>query len=85
MGDDPDSHELLAVVAAVHHERIGEALDDGALCLAESFGGIPTGGVREVDGLADLDVIAKNQSQRGSCDSSRPAYEAGALTSMRCP
>ena len=58
MGDDADGHELLAVVAAVHHERVGEALDDGALGLAEALGGISSGGVWKVDGLSDLDVVA---------------------------
>lgn len=58
VGNDADSHELLAVVAAVHHERVGQALDDGALSLAETLGGIATGGVREVDRGADLDVVA---------------------------
>lgn len=45
MGDDSDSHELLAVVAAVHHEGICEALNDWALCLSEAFDGIAAGGV----------------------------------------
>lgn len=58
VGDDADSHELLAVVAAVHHERVGETLDDGALSLAETLGGIATGGVGGVDRGADLDVVA---------------------------
>jgi hypothetical protein len=45
VGDNSDSHELLAVVAAVHHERVGEALDDGALGLPESLDGIAAGRV----------------------------------------
>lgn len=56
--NDADGHELLAVVAAVHHQRVGEALNDGAVGLAEALGGIATGGVRDVDGGADLDVVA---------------------------
>ena len=40
--NDPDSHKLLAVVAAVHHKRIGETLNDRALRLAESLDGIAT-------------------------------------------
>ena len=32
---DAHCHQLLAVVAAVHHERVGEALHDRALSLAE--------------------------------------------------
>ena len=56
--DDADGHELLAVVAAVHHEGVGETLDDGALSLAETLGGVTTGGVGDVDGGTDLDVVA---------------------------
>ena len=58
MSHDADSHKLLAVVAAVHHERVGETLDDGAVGLAEAFHGIAAGGVGDVDGGADLDVVA---------------------------
>ena len=57
MGNDADSHELLSVVAAVHHQRVGEPLDDGALRLAEPLHRVSTGGVRDVDWLADLDVV----------------------------
>lgn len=45
MGNNADSHELLSVVAAVHHERVGEALNDGALGLPESLDGISAGRV----------------------------------------
>lgn len=58
MGDDANGQKLLSVVAAVHHERVGETLDDRALSLAETLGGIATGRVGEVDGGADLDVVA---------------------------
>ena len=58
VGNNADSHELLSVVAAVHHERVGETLNDGALCLAETLLGEAASGVRLVDGLADLDVVA---------------------------
>ena len=58
MSNDADSHELLAVVAAVHHEGICETLDDGAVGLPEALDGIAAGGVRDVDGGADLDVVA---------------------------
>lgn len=40
MSDDTDSHKLLAVVATVHHEGVGEALNDRAIGFAESFDGI---------------------------------------------
>lgn len=58
MGNNADSHELLSVVAAVHHQRVGETLDDGALGLPEALDGITTSGMRDVDGRADLNVIA---------------------------
>jgi hypothetical protein len=45
VGNNSNSHELLAVVAAVHHERVGEALNDGALGLPESLDGIAAGRV----------------------------------------
>ena len=58
MGDDADGHQLLAVVATVHHEGVCEALDDGALCLAESLLCVSAGGVGDVDWGTDLDVVA---------------------------
>lgn len=58
VSDNADSHELLAVVATVHHEGVGETLNDGAVGLAEALGGIATSRVGEVDGGADLDVVA---------------------------
>lgn len=56
--DDAHSHELLSVVAAVHHERVGETLNDGALCLAETLHSVSASRVGNVHGLSDLDVIA---------------------------
>lgn len=58
MGNNADGHELLAVVAAVHHERVGQTLNDGALSLAETLGGVAASGVREVDGVTNLNVVA---------------------------
>jgi len=55
--DDTDSHELLSVVAAVHHQGVGETLNNGALGLAETLGGEATGSVGQVDGGLDLDVV----------------------------
>jgi len=59
VGDNSDSHELLAVVAAIHHERVGEALDDGALRFPEPLDGISAGRVGDVDGGSDLDIIGE--------------------------
>ena len=39
--DNADSHKLLSVVAAVHHQGVGETLDDRALRLAEALNGVP--------------------------------------------
>lgn len=57
VGDDADGHEFLAIVAAVHHQRVGQALDDGALGLAEPLHGVPSCRVGDVDWRADLNVI----------------------------
>lgn len=58
VGNNAGGHELLSVVAAVHHERVGQTLDDGALSLAEALGSIAASSVGEVDRGADLDVVA---------------------------
>lgn len=55
--DDADGHELLAVVAAVHHEGVGQPLDDGAVGLAETLDSVATGGVGDIDGVAEGDVV----------------------------
>lgn len=55
--NDSDSHQLLAVVATVHHESIRQALDDGALCFAELLGRVFAGRVWEVDWITDLDIV----------------------------
>ena len=61
MGNNADSLELLAVVATVHHDRVGQTLNDGALGLAETLGGITASSVGDVDRGADLDVVAAKQ------------------------
>ena len=63
MGNNTDGHQLLAIVATVHHERVGQALDDGALGLAEPLGRIATSRVRKVNGGADLDVVARKYTE----------------------
>lgn len=49
--DDADSHQLLAVVAAVHHHGVGQTLHNGALGLAETLGGITSSRVWQVLGV----------------------------------
>ena len=39
--DDPDGEQLLAVVAAMHHEAVDQALHHGALGLAEPLSCVP--------------------------------------------
>lgn len=51
MLDDAHSHELLAIVAAMHHHGVGEALNDGALRLAEALGRIAPCAVGQVLGI----------------------------------
>jgi len=57
--DDANSHELLAVVAAVHHEGVHQAFHDRALSLAEALDGVAARSVRDVHGVLRLnrDVI----------------------------
>jgi len=57
MCDNADCHELLAVVAALHHQTINQSLNNGHLCFLELLLGITSGSVRQVDSMADLDVI----------------------------
>lgn len=57
--DNSDSLELLTVVSAVHHQRVGETLDNGALSLSESLRSVLAGRVREVDRLSDENVVSK--------------------------
>lgn len=58
MSDNSDSHQLLSVIAAVHHQGVGETLDDWALCLSESLLCISAGRVGDIDWCSDLDVVA---------------------------
>lgn len=52
------SHEFLAIVAPIHHQGVGQALDDGALGFAKALHGVTACRVGDVDGGADLDVIS---------------------------
>ncbi len=51
MLQDSDSHKLLAVVTTVHHQRIGNSFNDGALSLAESLSGVSTSTVGQKFGI----------------------------------
>lgn len=87
MGDNADGHELLSVVAAVHHEGVGKTLNDGAVGLAEALDGIATGRVRQVDGGTDLDVVAVRGSSSLALALTRKVYLCGDAAALRavCP
>lgn len=70
VGHNADSHELLSVVSAVHHQRVGEALNDGTICLSKSLDSIATGRMGDVDRVPDLNVITiaqRSKLAKGSC------------------
>ena len=48
---DPNSHEFLAIVSTVHHERVRETLNNGAPHLAELLHQVLFGGVRNICGV----------------------------------
>ena len=75
MGDDADSHELLAVVATIHHKGVRKALNDRTVGFTEALDGITTSGVRDVDWRAYLDVVTvrKVESVR---DPTRQPFQA---------
>lgn len=68
MADDAEGEDLLSGVAAVHHESVDEALDDGAGGLAETLGEA-TSSVGEVDGpltSADVVLLAEHSREDGN-------------------
>ena len=67
--NNADCHEFLAVVTAVHHERICQSFYDWALCFAEAFCGVSAGGVWDVGWSADVDVVAVNVNMTISSES----------------
>lgn len=60
---DADGHQLLTIVASLHHERVCETLDDWALGLAETLHGETSGGVGKIASILLLhgDVILKQE------------------------
>ena len=66
--DNAHGHELLAVVAAVHHERVAQALDDGTQGLAEALNLVAAGRVRNVLGSLALErdvILCATRELRG--------------------
>ena len=60
--DDPDGHDLLAGVTAVHHEVVNEPLDEWAVNLVESLVLISAGGVWDHNLLLLVDGNVVNES-----------------------
>jgi hypothetical protein len=92
VGNNADSHELLSVVTAIHHQGVGETLNDWALCFTESLLCVTAGGMGDVDWGADLDIIAVVVLAAFSSSSSLPpnsnslyirVEELGFLTSKK--
>ena len=52
---DADSHQFLAVVTSVHHQRVCHSLNDRALSLAETLCGVTSSAVRKELGVFLLD------------------------------
>ena len=66
MCNDSYCHKLLAVISTIHHQRICEPFNYGAIRFTEALYRIAASGVRDVDGGADLDVIStENQDISG--------------------
>ncbi|KAH3664567.1 hypothetical protein OGATHE_003382 [Ogataea polymorpha] len=57
--DDSHSLEFLTVVSTVHHQRVGQSLDNRTLSLSESLRGVSASSVGNVHWLSDLDVIGQ--------------------------
>ena len=60
--DDPDGHDLLAGVTAVHHEVVNEPLDEWAVNLVEPLVLIPAGGMWNHNLLLLVDGDVVNES-----------------------
>lgn len=59
VGDNADSHQLLAVVATVHHERVDQTLNDGGLGLLEGLVLVAASSVGGVDRVAESNVVGQ--------------------------
>jgi hypothetical protein len=57
--DNAHGHQLLAVVASMSHQRVGQTLCDWAKGFTEALGLITTGSVWEIDRISDFDVILR--------------------------
>lgn len=50
--DDAHCHDLLSIVATVHHEGADETFDNGALSLSKALRIVATGGMWKIHGAA---------------------------------
>ena len=60
--DNADGHELLAIVTTVHHQRIGQPLDNRTLGFAESLHRVSSCSVGNICGVlsrGNSDVVSK--------------------------
>jgi hypothetical protein len=99
--DDANCHELLAVVAALHHQTaqswsiqyseptkggqcapVNQSLDNRHLRLLELLLGITSSGVRQVDSMADLDVI--RQGDVFHFDTISQIFPVNKISSRKC-
>merc|ERR1712240_772336 len=57
--DDPHSHQLLAIVPSVHHQRVDQTLHNRALSFTETLCSVPASRVRKKLGilLLNCDVV----------------------------
>ena len=62
-----NSHDLLAIVAAVHHQRVCQPLNNWALSLAEPLSRIPSSSVGKIYGVLCM-TDGKVISQRNVID-----------------
>lgn len=78
--DNADSQQFLSVVAAVHHQRVGETLDDRAVSLAEALDGIAAGAVGDIDRVAEGDVVTVTKNQSVSISNSSSQDSRGVVS-----
>ena len=84
MLDNAHGHELLAIVAAVHHHGVSEAFHNGALCLSEALGGIAARAVGQVLGvlLLDSNVILEQWKKLTQEQDGHPRVPGGPNTTL---
>ena len=59
--DDTSGHQLLSVVSSVHHQRVGQTLDNRAEGLAKTLDLVTTGSVGNIDVGLDVQVVVQGE------------------------